>query len=122
MRPADLCNYPSSWFSGGPDAVSDIVISSRIRLARNVAGYEFLPCLSLERQQQLHDRLKEALLSIDLGEKVWCVDIDHDPFLGDPFDAASLGVDEFDVGSIEGRQILIMETGSFAELSVVGLE
>ena len=77
MRPADLCNYPSSWFSGGPHAVSDIVISSRIRLARNVAGYEFLPCLSVERQQQLHDRLKEALLSIDLGEKIWCVDIDH---------------------------------------------
>jgi len=77
MRPSDLCNYPCSWFSGGSDAVSDIVISSRIRLARNVASYEFLPCLSIERQQQLHDCLQEALLSIDLGEKVWCVDIDH---------------------------------------------
>lgn len=77
MRPADLCNYTSSWFSGGSNAASDIVISSRIRLARNVAGYEFLPCLSMKRQQQVHDCLKDAVLSIELGEKIWCVDVDH---------------------------------------------
>lgn len=77
MRPADLCNYPSSWFSGGTDSASAVVISSRIRLARNVAGYKFLSCLPGPRQRELHDRLKEALLSIDLGETVWCVDIDH---------------------------------------------
>jgi len=77
MRPADLCNYPSSWFSGPVDAPSDVVISSRIRLARNVAGYEFLPCLSPQRQQALHDHLRDTLLSIDLADKVWCVDIDH---------------------------------------------
>ncbi|MEN8126245.1 MAG: protein arginine kinase [Planctomycetota bacterium] len=77
MRPADLCNYPSSWFGGGSDIVSEVVISSRIRLARNIAGYEFLPCLSPDRQQQLQDKLKDILMSIDLGGKIWFVDIDH---------------------------------------------
>lgn len=77
MRPADLCNYPSSWFGGGSDVVSEVVISSRIRLARNIAGFEFLPCLSLERQKQIQNRLKEVLMSIDLGRKVWFVDIDQ---------------------------------------------
>jgi protein arginine kinase len=77
MRPADLCHYPSSWFGGGSDAVSEVVISSRIRLARNIAGYEFLPCLLPERQQQLQDKLKDILMSVDPGKKIWFVDIDH---------------------------------------------
>ncbi|MCI0498560.1 MAG: protein arginine kinase [Planctomycetales bacterium] len=77
MRPADLCNYPSSWFGGGSDVVSEVVISSRIRLARNIAGYEFLPCLPPDRQRQLLNRLKDILLSIDLGNKVFFVDIDQ---------------------------------------------
>ena len=77
MRPADLCNYPSSWFGGGTDVVSEVVISSRVRLARNIAGFNFLPCLSTEHQQQIQDRLKEILMSMDLGNKVWFIDIDH---------------------------------------------
>lgn len=77
MRPAELCRYPSSWFGGGSDVVSEVVISSRIRLARNIAGYEFLPCLSPVRQRQLEDRLREILLSIDLGKKVFFIDIDQ---------------------------------------------
>ncbi|HOK95568.1 MAG TPA: protein arginine kinase [Anaerohalosphaeraceae bacterium] len=77
MRPAELCKYPSSWFGGGSDVVSEVVISSRIRLARNIAGYEFLPCLSPARQRQLEDRLREILLSIDLGKKVFFIDIDQ---------------------------------------------
>ncbi|MBL7216032.1 MAG: protein arginine kinase [Phycisphaerae bacterium] len=77
MRPADLYKHPSSWFGGGTDVLSEVVISSRIRLARNIAGFEFLPCLSPERQQDLQNKLKETLLSLDLGEKVEYVDIDQ---------------------------------------------
>ena len=77
MKPVDLCKYPSSWFAGGTDIISEVVISSRIRLARNVAGFEFLPCLSRENQRRLQDQLKEVLLSLDLGEKVSYLDIDH---------------------------------------------
>lgn len=74
MRPADLSHHVSKWFDGsGPGA--EIVISSRIRLARNLVGYEFLPCLSAERQAQLLEELKETILSLDLGEKVFYVDV-----------------------------------------------
>jgi protein arginine kinase len=77
MKPADLCKHPSSWFSGGADVISEVVISSRVRLARNIAGFEFLPCLTPERQKDLQDKLKQTLLSLDLGGKVSFVDIDR---------------------------------------------
>lgn len=77
MKPVDLCKYPSSWFAGGSDILSEVVISSRIRLARNIAGFAFLPCLAVESQRQLQDRIKDVLLDIDLGEKVFYIDIDH---------------------------------------------
>ncbi len=68
MRPADLSHHVSQWFDGsGPGA--EIVISSRIRLARNLAGYEFLPCLSKKRQAEVLEKLKETILSLDLGER-----------------------------------------------------
>jgi len=74
MRPADLSHHVSKWFDGsGPGA--EIVISSRIRLARNLSGYEFLTCLSAERQGRLLEELKETILSLDLGEKVFYVDV-----------------------------------------------
>ncbi|MCD6395013.1 MAG: protein arginine kinase [Planctomycetes bacterium] len=74
MRPADLSHHVSQWFDGsGPGA--EIVISSRIRLARNLGGYEFLTCLSAEKQARLLEELKEAILSLDLGEKVFYVDV-----------------------------------------------
>ena len=41
MKLNDLINQTSEWLKGtGPD--SDIVISSRIRLARNIKGYNFV--------------------------------------------------------------------------------
>ena len=41
MKLSDLTNHAGEWLRGnGP--MSEIVISSRIRLARNVAGYPFL--------------------------------------------------------------------------------
>jgi len=74
MRPADLSRHVSQWFDGsGPCA--EIVISSRIRLARNLTGYEFLTCLGRDRQAELLQRLKETILSLDLGEKVFFVDV-----------------------------------------------
>lgn len=74
MRPSDLSDHVSGWFDGsGPGA--DIVISSRIRLARNVAGYEFLSCLEPDRQGRILELLKDAILSLDLDEKVFYVDI-----------------------------------------------
>jgi protein arginine kinase len=76
MKPADLSNHISKWFDGsGP--VADIVISSRVRLARNLAGYEFLTRLTAEKQTELLNKLKSILLSLDLEEKIFFTDVDQ---------------------------------------------
>jgi len=76
MKPANLVNQSSSWF-GAEGPACDIVISSRVRLARNLAGFEFLPCLSPEQKQEILDKLREAILSSELGDTVFFVDVDH---------------------------------------------
>ncbi len=78
MKPADFCEHPSKWF-GGADSSCQVVISSRVRLARNIAGYEFLPCLSSERRRELLEKLRDVMLSIKLDEPVSFLDIDQTP-------------------------------------------
>ena len=52
-------NQPAEWLRAtGPD--SDIVVSSRIRLARNLSGYPFLQKLSNEQQEEIIDTLEDA--------------------------------------------------------------
>ncbi len=75
MRLSDLSGHTSGWFDGS-GRTADIVISSRIRLARNLANFEFLPCLSPQRQKQVLGKLKEAILSLDLGDDTTFLDID----------------------------------------------
>ncbi len=48
------------WLCGeGPE--SDIVISSRIRLARNIAGFSFLHGASVEERKRINDLLREKI-------------------------------------------------------------
>ena len=75
MKPADFCKQPSSWFGGVEGEYAEVVISSRIRLARNIKGYPFVPCLSVEQQRELLDRLKDVVLSVEAGQMFY-VDID----------------------------------------------
>lgn len=77
MKPSELAVHPSSWFgAAGPQC--DIVISSRVRLARNLAGYEFTPCLNDDRKQETLTRLSETILSLQLGETVFFVNVDKE--------------------------------------------
>jgi protein arginine kinase len=76
MKPTNLANQSSSWF-GAEGPACDIVISSRVRLARNLAGFEFLPCLQPPRKQEILDKLNTVILSLDLGDKVFFIDVDH---------------------------------------------
>ena len=72
MRPSDLSNHVSNWFGGtGPSA--DIVISSRIRLARNLAGFEFSSHLSAQRQTQTLEKLRDAVMALDTKDKLFFV-------------------------------------------------
>ncbi len=60
-----------SWLRpDGPE--SDVVVSCRIRLARNVDGYPFISKLESERATELAGRLQESLLEAKLdGETLW---------------------------------------------------
>lgn len=74
MKFENISKQISKWFDGrGPH--SDIVISSRIRLARNLVGYEFLPRLNEVRLGEILAKLKAAILSVDVGEEVFFVDV-----------------------------------------------
>jgi len=68
MRLTDLSTRTSQWFDPNVP-LSDIVVSSRIRLARNLAGHRFVSrCDDKEKQSILQD-LKETILSLrELGD------------------------------------------------------
>jgi protein arginine kinase len=65
MRLTDLVQQPGEWLRG-TGADSDIVISSRIRLARNIAGYPFVTRLQPDQQAELAHTLSENLIAGDL--------------------------------------------------------
>lgn len=76
MKLTDISNDINEWLSGsGP--LSDIVMSSRIRLARNLAGYKFVSFCSLEEKTEILEKLKDALMGIDLGDKLFYIGVDQ---------------------------------------------
>jgi protein arginine kinase len=59
----DLTNTNGEWLRGcGPEA--DIVISSRIRLARNLADFPFITRATQQDRAQIEDILRERILGI----------------------------------------------------------
>jgi protein arginine kinase len=76
MKLTDISNDINEWLSGsGP--LSDIVMSSRIRLARNLAGYKFVSFCSLEEKAEILEKLKSVLMGIDLGDKLFYIGVDQ---------------------------------------------
>jgi protein arginine kinase len=76
MRLTDISTDINDWFSGsGP--LADIVVSSRIRLARNLAGHRFLGSCSDEEKAKILAELKAVLLPLDLGDEVFYVSVDR---------------------------------------------
>lgn len=74
MRLADLTRTAGEWLRGvGP--MHDVVISSRIRLARNLAGMPFLSQCGPDQQRELERRLREEILQAGIARKVLYVDI-----------------------------------------------
>jgi protein arginine kinase len=54
----------------------DVVISSRIRLARNLAGMPFLSRCTETQQKELEERLREDILAAKITAEVFYVDIE----------------------------------------------
>ncbi|TET32801.1 MAG: protein arginine kinase [Planctomycetota bacterium] len=68
MELTDLAERAGEWLSGtGPE--SDIVISCRIRLARNLRGFTFLTRASDEEKKLLEQSISGRLAEIDFGKK-----------------------------------------------------
>jgi protein arginine kinase len=84
MELTDISNDINEWFDGsGP--LADIVISSRIRLARNLAGYKFLSRCSNSEKSEILDKLRDVMMSLELGDKVFYVSVDKAPTLNKHF-------------------------------------
>jgi len=84
MKLTDISNDINEWFSGsGP--LADIVISSRIRLARNLAGHKFLSRCSTGEKSDILEKLRDILMSLDLGDEVFYVSVDKAPTLNRDF-------------------------------------
>jgi protein arginine kinase len=61
MKATDLARNAGEWLRG-VGRNSDIVISSRIRLARNIAGYPFVSRLDAEQQMELSEVLRDQIV------------------------------------------------------------
>jgi len=84
MKLTDISNDINEWFSGsGP--LADIVVSSRIRLARNIAGHKFLSHCTNTEKSEILEKLKKVLLSLELGDKTSYISVDGAPTLNRHF-------------------------------------
>jgi protein arginine kinase len=79
--PRSFAGRIGSWLRPeGPE--SDVVVSCRIRLARNVDGYPFISRLESGRAAELAAKLQESLLEAKLdGETLWIPMSDATPVL-----------------------------------------
>ncbi|MBN2476413.1 MAG: protein arginine kinase [Pirellulales bacterium] len=76
MELNDLARRSGEWLRGsGPEA--DIVISSRIRLARNLADYPFITQASEQDRTQIEDILRERILGIEASGEMLYVDVEE---------------------------------------------
>jgi protein arginine kinase len=57
----------TEWLKGQGDA-SDVVISSRVRVARNLAGFPFMPTAGRVDRAQILEMCKRRLLALPVGE------------------------------------------------------
>ncbi|MBN2021747.1 MAG: protein arginine kinase [Pirellulales bacterium] len=75
MELNDLARSPGAWLQGsGPQA--DIVISSRIRLARNLADFPFVGRTSERDRAQIEELLHRSVTRIEEGSSLLYVDVD----------------------------------------------
>src|SRR3954451_1676095 len=78
MKLSDLTQSAGEWLRGsGP--MSEIVISSRIRLARNIAGYHFLTKCTRHQRTSLEHKMRDVILGAGLVAQMLYVDLDTAP-------------------------------------------
>lgn len=84
MKLDDLTHTSGEWLRGsGPEA--DIVISSRIRLARNLAGYPFTNRASDQEQAEIERSLRDRIKQINADGELLYIDVNTLPDLDRQF-------------------------------------
>jgi len=74
MQLPQLYKQIGAWLEGtGPEA--DVVISSRIRLARNIAGFNFLPRADAQQQRELLHFVRDKIMATKLKDRLWYVEM-----------------------------------------------
>jgi len=61
----DMARKPAAWLSGEGEG-SEIVLSSRIRLARNISEFKFPPSVDTDTRDEIIDYVKSSFQSADL--------------------------------------------------------
>jgi len=74
MKFTDLTQHACEWLRGVGD-MQDVVISSRVRLARNLSGMPFLSRCSPEQLRDLEARLRREILAAGIAREIFYVDI-----------------------------------------------
>src|SRR4051794_21936233 len=78
MKLSDLTSQAGEWLRGnGP--MSEIVISSRIRLARNLAAHRFLSRCTRHQRQVVEQKSRETILASQISPQILYVDLDQAP-------------------------------------------
>ena len=76
MTLPDAPQGAGEWLRGeGPDV--DIVISSRVRLARNLAAHRFLNRCTFEERREINDLVHEKIVSANLGDDLVYYDLEN---------------------------------------------
>jgi protein arginine kinase len=73
---SDLERRGGEWLRG-EGSRSETVISSRVRLARNLAGFPFAGRASEEQKREIADRVRAPLEKLTLGPRRYVVDLDR---------------------------------------------
>lgn len=74
MKLSNLIYSGGQWLSdSGP--LHDVVVSSRVRLARNLAGMPFFPKCSQEQRAEIQERLRNEILSANIVPEMFYVDL-----------------------------------------------
>src|SRR3712207_4206583 len=78
MKLSDLTSHAGEWLRGsGP--MSEVVISSRIRLARNIAGHPFLSRCSRGQRATVEHKTRDTILNSQLAPQILYVDLEQAP-------------------------------------------
>lgn len=76
MELVELARNNGQWLRGsGPE--SDIVISSRIRLARNLADFPFITRATSADRREIEETLRSEITAISAGDSAFYFDVEH---------------------------------------------